>query len=229
MKLKKKRTKLILQDDIFKIKEGDNFYTRRQSKNMSDKEFLKKDIVFPLIKRNKLRPKRVAEIGSCDGFRLAAIHKEFKSECVGFEPSVKAIQTGRKKYPFIRFKRSLASRLIFQDAYFDLVIVSFVLHWIDRRTLLQSVAEIDRILIDKGVLVLSDFFVPYPQRRFYHHLPENNVWTYKQNYWEIFLATNLYELVDFCTNMDLYINNQDDVLRFACLLKKDIRSLYKVE
>jgi hypothetical protein len=30
-----------------------------------------------------------------------------------------------------------------------------------------------------------------PQRVRYHHLPDQDVWTYKQNYGEIFLSSNL--------------------------------------
>lgn len=45
---------------------------------------------------------------------------------------------------------------------------------------------------DMGYLVIGDFHLPYPQRIAYHHLPEGNVWTYKQEYEAVFLASQTY-------------------------------------
>src|SRR5262249_32600907 len=83
------------------------------------------------------------------------------------------------------------------QARFDLVIVNFVFHWVDRSTLLRSVAEIDRVLPDGGFLLIGDFYPLLPQRVRYHHLPEQDVWTSKQNYGDIFLSSNLYEMIAF--------------------------------
>jgi ubiquinone/menaquinone biosynthesis C-methylase UbiE len=112
------------------------------------------------------------------------------------EPSREAIQDGQAQFPSVQFLRGTASELpLDAQARFDVVIVNFVLHWVDRSTLLRSVAEIDRVLADGGFLVIGDFYPSLPQRVRYHHLPEQDVWTYKQNYSDIFLASNLYETI----------------------------------
>jgi ubiquinone/menaquinone biosynthesis C-methylase UbiE len=112
------------------------------------------------------------------------------------EPSRQAIQDGQAQFPDVEFLRGTASELpVGAQAGFDLIIVNFVLHWVDRSTLLRSVAEIDRVLADGGFLVIGDFCPSLPQRVRYHHLPEQEVWTYKQNYGDIFLASNLYEMI----------------------------------
>lgn len=46
-----------------------------------------------------------------------------------------------------------------------------------------------------GYLVLSDFLPDFNQRRWYHHLPDKKVYTYKQDYPAIFLASGLYKEV----------------------------------
>ena len=72
------------------------------------------------------------------------------------------------------------------------VIASFVLHWVDRALLLRSLAEIDRILAPGGLLVVADFLPDVASRVAYHHLPDDDLWTYKQNYPELFMTTALY-------------------------------------
>lgn len=98
------------------------------------------------------------------------------------------------RYPFIEFIQGLASAIPLKEA-FDLIIVNFVFHWMDRSSLLRSVAEIDRLLEDKGFLIIGDFFPSGQLRVPYHHLPNQQVYTYKQNYAAPFLTSGLYRLV----------------------------------
>jgi SAM-dependent methyltransferase len=110
------------------------------------------------------------------------------------EISADAIGDGRKRYPDIEFLSGLACDLPVETGrQLDLVIISFVLHWIDRSTLLRSVAEIDRVVRPLGHLVIADFLRAAPERVDYHHLPGADVWTYKQDYAEVFVASSLYE------------------------------------
>jgi hypothetical protein len=89
------------------------------------------------------------------------------------------------------------------DGQFDLVIVNYVLHWIDRSTLAWSICAIDGFVRDGGLLLLGDFLPDCQQRRRYHHMPEECVYTYKQNYSEIFTSLGLYkELARFTYNHD---------------------------
>jgi len=82
---------------------------------------------------------------------------------------------------------------------FDLIIVNFVFHWIDRTNLLRSVAEIDRLLVDGGFLIIGDFFPSNLTKVRYHHLDDEKVYTYKQNYAGIFTASGLYHPVCLIT------------------------------
>ena len=80
------------------------------------------------------------------------------------------------------------------DAY-DLVIATFVFHWIDRKSLLASAAEVDRVLKAGGYLIIGDFAPFTPKKVRYHHRPDVEVYTYKQDYAALFLATAGYVTV----------------------------------
>ncbi len=155
------------------------------------------DIPLRLVKKIKPRPRQVLEVGASNGFRLAEIQKRYQSRVTALEPSAQAIADGRKRFPKIRFVKGVGHKLPFTDGAFDLVIVYFVFHWIDRRNLLKTASELDRVLKPGGHLILGDFLPASPARIRYHHLRNKEVFTYVQNYPALFLASNLYSLQNF--------------------------------
>ncbi|SHE67708.1 class I SAM-dependent methyltransferase [Flavisolibacter ginsengisoli] len=75
------------------------------------------------------------------------------------EPSKEAIAYGETHYPNVHFLNATADDMNkFGDESFDVVIVGFVFYVIKRRLLLKSISEIDRVLKDKGYLIIMDFF-----------------------------------------------------------------------
>ena len=180
-------------EQIFGESEGDRWFKRsRLSLGQFDAG---KDWPLKLIELYNLRPRKVLEVGGANGSRLAAIHTSYNPDkLVVVEPSKEAIKEGQGRYPFIHFVRGLAFAMPLEET-FDLIIVNFVFHWIGRDKLLRSVAEIDRLLEDKGFLIIGDFFPSNQLKVPYHHLPNHGVYTYKQNYAAPFLASGLYRLV----------------------------------
>jgi SAM-dependent methyltransferase len=186
----------VLQDRLFGESEGDRWFERnRQALNAFDAAT---DPPIRLISLYAIVPERVLEIGAANGFRLAAIHERTGAEAVVVEPSAQAVLNGKASFPFITFIRGTASSVPLRDP-FDLVIVNFVFHWIDRRSLLRSVAEMDRLVRDGGYLLIGDFLPANQLQVPYHHLEGEKVYTYKQNYAELFLASGLYHSVSFLT------------------------------
>jgi SAM-dependent methyltransferase len=176
--------------------EGDRWFERNQmALNSFDAAA---DLPVKLIELYNLRPERVVEIGAANGFRLAAIRGRTGADVVAVEPSARAILNGKASFPFVAFVRGAASAVPLRES-FDLVIVNFVFHWIDRANLLRSVAEVDRLVQDGGFLIIGDFhpanFLQVP----YHHLKNENVRTYKQNYAATFIASGLYHPVCLLT------------------------------
>jgi SAM-dependent methyltransferase len=185
------------QGQIFTRSEGDQWFKR--NKSTLDRLDPETDLPLKIIELNRLQPRSVLEVGAANGFRLAAISERYGAKAVAVEPSADAVNDGKVKFPSVQFVRGEISAIPLRQS-FDLVIINFVFHWVDRTRLLRSIAEIDRVLENGGFLIISDFYPSYPTKVRYHHLPESSdVFTYKQNYSEPFLASGLYQLVHLLT------------------------------
>jgi SAM-dependent methyltransferase len=215
------------QDQVFATFEGDKWFERnRDALECFDPEA---DLPLKLMELYHLRPCSVLEIGAANGFRLAAVSQRYGARVVAVEPSVKAILDGKAKYPSVEFVRGVAYAIPLRDV-FDLVILNFVFHWLDRVNLLRSVAEIDRVLLDGGFLMLGDFLPSNLVRVPYHHLPGKGVYTYKQNYAATFLASGLYHPVCLMTSKHsskaLIGEVTEDERIGVWLLRKVLKELY---
>jgi len=184
------------QDQIFAVSEGDNWFNR--NKHALDQFDSKTDLPLKLIETYQLHPRNVLEVGAANGARLAVISKNYNARVVAVEPSRAAIIDGKSRYSHIEYIRAGASAIPLKEC-FDLIIVNFVFHWIDRASILRSMAEIDRLLMDRGHLIIGDFCPSNLTKVRYHHLLHNEVFTYKQNYAATFLASGLYHSVCLMT------------------------------
>ena len=185
-----------VQDQIFAAFEGDRWFER--NKDALERFDPETDFPLKLMELYRLRPRNVLEVGAANGYRLAAISQRHDARVVAVEPSVEAIRDGETRFPDVEFVRGVAYAVPLQEL-FDLIIVNFVFHWIDRTNLLRSVAEIDRLLVDSGFLIIGDFFPSNRTKVRYHHLADEEVYTYKQNYAATFLASGLYHPVCLIT------------------------------
>jgi len=184
------------QEKIFAAFEGDKWFERnRDALEQFDPEA---DFPLKLMELYRLRPHSVLEVGAANGVRLAAISERCGARVVAVELSVKAILDGKTRFPCVEFVQGVAYAIPLQEL-FDLIIVNFVFHWIDRSTLLRSAAEIDRLLVDCDFLIIGDFHPSNLIKVRYHHLAEQEVYTYKQNYAATFLASGLYHPVCLIT------------------------------
>jgi ubiquinone/menaquinone biosynthesis C-methylase UbiE len=213
------------QDNVF-LKEGDRWFKRNQG---IEDQFVTKELI-KYLSRGKIKPKNILDIGCSFGFTLGKIQEIFtKAKLNGLEPSKEAIAYGKKVNSSIKFNKGLAHDLsMYKDNEFDLVIVSFVFHWIDRSMLLKSVGEIDRILSDKGNLIIQDFDPDIVSKVKYHHLPKKNVFTFKQKYWDMFLESKIYNKI---FSKELSFNNPNRSKgnnRYQLMvLEKDLEKNYK--
>ena len=218
------------QKDAFLEYEADSYFARNQSilKDYSPE----KDSVLKTIQDYRYIPKRVLEIGCNAGYRLNGL-KTIYSECqvYGIEPSIDAIEYGKNNYQNISLIQGMADDLsIFEDGFFDLVIIGFVLYVVDRNILLKTISEIDRVLADKGILLNIDFYAQTPSVNAYSHIDSMKAYTYKQNYDEIFLASRLYQCIDkrSFSHVDKQFNISDDYYNKYNIttMKKDLNAGY---
>ena len=73
--------------------------------------------------------------------------------------------------------------------------MNFVFHWVPREKLFSAFSEVDRLVADGGYLLVGDFNPDEPTRTKYHHLPKEEIYTYKQDYAETFVKSALYRAV----------------------------------
>jgi ubiquinone/menaquinone biosynthesis C-methylase UbiE len=218
------------QTAVFWQTEADAWY-RRMQVNYTDEERVAFDPVLRTLALVPLRPHNVLEVGAANGYRLHAIREKYASHCTAVDPSQQAVADGRRRYPDVRFLRGIADRMPdLADGEFDLVIVHSVLSWVDRSRLLRSVAEVDRVLSDGGFLIVGDFYPAAPERVRYHHRPEEEIWTFKQDYPSIWLASGMYEMVSDLaldhTTMQVNATVESQHRFRVCLLRKTLSGRY---
>jgi ubiquinone/menaquinone biosynthesis C-methylase UbiE len=183
---------MVSQGHIFESGEGDRWFERnRASLDQFDPAT---DVVMRVVEDAQLSPRSAAELGAANGVRIAAIAARYGCRAVAVDVSPMAVDEGRRKFHDVEFHVAPMDRLPLDES-FELIVVNFVLHWIERPLLMRTVSEIDRVLADGGHLVIGDFLPDGPTRTPYHHLPDQVVWTYKQDYAAVFLSSGLYRLV----------------------------------
>ena len=217
------------QKQIFKQGEGDAWFRRNQEQLIDFSE--NTDHILSLIDEYQLGTKMVLEVGCASGYRLDAIRRKWGAKVYGVEPSKEAVEFGENEYSLANLNIGTADDLSqFGDNLFDLIIVNVVFHWIDGPLLLKAVAEIDRVLINKGHLIIGDFDPNSPLRNPYHHLEGQKVFTYKQDYAKIFLSSAFYHLVHKVTvhhqNKELQTDVDANDRWSYSLIRKDLSNAY---
>jgi SAM-dependent methyltransferase len=234
----------VIQDEVFLASEGDAWFTRNR-----DKLEIEGKLDWPTTLIEELAENRsggasgdevagssvpaiaaVLELGCATGWRLEGIRKRLNIRCVGVDASRQAIEYGRSAYPDVEFHQGTLAAVPLDET-FDVVILQAVLHWVDRSRLAASVAEIDRLVRDGGFLSVGDFLPDFQQRRTYHHLPEQEIYTYKQDYARIFESLGTYRAIRRVTfevnDARLPLAASDPDNRKSCtILHKSLQGFY---
>ncbi len=219
------------QKNAFIQYEADSWFERNKDYLANYKP--ETDKVIDLIKKYELKPSSVLEIGCSGGYRLNGVHTTFSNcKAHGIEPSQKAIDFGKKKFPNIHFTQGTADNLsMYADNSMDIVIVGFVFYVIDRQIIFKVISEIDRVLKNGGQLIIIDFFSEAALKTQYEYIKDFSAYSFKQNYDEIFTASKLYYLLDKSTidhTSKEYNASNDYYNKYSIsMLKKDIIASYK--
>lgn len=219
------------QKEAFLSYEANAWFERNKNHMMNYSA--EEDRIINVIRDYGIYPKNILEVGSSAGYRLHAMKKVFAAETVvGIEPSLDAIKYGTENYPSVDFIHGTIDDVqTLCDSSFDLIIVGFVFYVIDRRLLLKSISEIDRLLSDGGILIIIDFFTERAIMKNYHHIRDFSAYSFKQNYNEIFQSSQMYHLIDKSTydhvNMNLDATGDFQDLVSITMLRKDINASYR--
>lgn len=220
------------QKDIFIREEADAWFDRNfEVINNFDSN---QDPVISLIKKYQIFFNSCLEVGCSAGHRLNGIANLYpESNLYGIDPSMKAINYGKKKYSNLHLSNHTVDNLsIYEDEKFDVIIIGFLFYVLDRKLLLKAISEIDRVLKNEGYILFVDFNAVKPVRVKYHHIKHVDAYSYKQSYENIFTSTNLYHLLEKNTishdgkfkfdSSSNYMNQYS-----VSLLKKDIHFAYE--
>lgn len=169
---------------IWLKEEADRYYLRNR-----DHMYPRKDLIIEILEFIRFLPHRVLEIGAANGWRLEAIRKKWGAEVWAVEPSEKAIEEGSRLFPKVNFRHGIVEEVDLEGS-FDLVIVSFVFHWIDRNNLYFVTSRIDRWVEEGGLLIIGDFGYPGFFKRPYHH--REGLYTWKMDYGTFFFSSGKY-------------------------------------
>ena len=180
------------QKKIFLQSEGDQWFER----NFADKpkQERERDQALTILNRLGTPFGDVLEVGCSDGWRLEELRQRFGSHCTGIEPSLKAVEAGRQRYPDIALEVGTADSLAFAAQSFDLLIAGFCLCLCDRKDLFTIAAEFDRVLRPGGTLLITEFLPPIPYRNEWAHVP--GMHCYKMDYAGMFTWNPQYSLYE---------------------------------
>lgn len=188
-KMVNQQNKTGLQKDVFLADEADQWFERNKLALSPDRS----DNVVEAISAAGIRPRSVLEIGCANGWRLNRLHQLFGAACVGVDPSSKAITQGIETFPGLDLRVGSADELPGDAGEYDLVIFGFCFYLIDPILHFRCVAEADRVLLDNGFLVISDFLAPIPYHNVYSH--REGVRSFKLDFSRYFLAHPAYNLI----------------------------------
>lgn len=208
-----------MQKNIFVSSEGDNWYDRNKNSYINKS----KNKIVKSIKDIEYNPKKVLEIGCSDGYLLKLINLEFKSECYGIDPSAKAIEEGSLKYQNVNLFVGTADKLDFENSYFDIIIIGFCLYLCDRQDLFKIAYEVDRCLCNNGIIIIKDFYPPFPYKNEYIHF--DNIYSFKMDYSRMFLWNpNYYEIYKkvFTHDKNLSLEIPNERINISILKKNEI-------
>ena len=126
------------QDRIFAQSEGDAWYRRNSSQLAADRPDVLLDLVSALPEQSRTGIRSICDVGCSNGDRLARFAGALPAATTlcGFDASAEATREGKVQFPGLDLRQGLADTPPFSGP-FDLMIVSFVLHWIDRSRLVS--------------------------------------------------------------------------------------------
>ncbi|MFT5080697.1 MAG: SAM-dependent methyltransferase [Planctomycetota bacterium] len=188
--------------------EGDQWFQRNREKLLGfDAD---QDLAIGLLRKHGLAPKRALEVGAANGYRLAALRDEYLCEVRGSDASAMAVADGRERYG-VELTCQAAEDFSNLGGC-DLLLLHFILHWVDRELLPALTKSVCDVVQTGGYLLLADFAPDRDEDVPYHHLPPGSAMTYKRDYAAHFVNTGCFRVVE-CMHADHRTGHKIDLAR----------------
>lgn len=201
------------QKEIFLAGEGDNWFERNSKAEATHEAEIK---LLPYLQ--EINPKKVLEIGCGTGVRLDFLSKHMPNcSFWGIDPAKKATQNEHANYCVLQ---ATADELPFKNQQFDIVLVGFCLTYCDVEDFFKIASEIDRVLNNKGILVIIDFEPPFEYQNSYAY--REGMWTTKMQFRNMFCwhpSYTLSEIFPFSHESDHFHPDPNERLSVSIIHK----------
>jgi len=193
------------QEDIFNSGEADAWFTRNKDAILTKTR--EQDITYQYLQKliPEIKAKNIIEIGCSNGFRLNWFAEDFGLDCFGLEPSKRAVDDGQKRYHSTDKLNLVSANMdqnfwetsftqLFKENSVDVILFGFCFYLMSPELYFLITSKIDKILKENGVVVIFDFD-SVPQRRLYQHYKEEEVWSHKMDFSQLFTCHPMYKLI----------------------------------
>ena len=214
------------QSEIFLSAEGDAWFLRNRDHlestkiNNIDVDFICNSL-FPF----KGGITNILEIGCGSGTKIANLAEFFNASGFGLDPSHMAIDSAKESAkdnrPELNFAVGLATDLPYSDQIFDLVFFGFCLYLVPPSETYKTLMEADRVVKNGGFIAILDF--DYGSRKVNPYRHAEGVFSYKNNYSQIFTSSGYYSLVNkwsFSHSGKYFTSDRDERISIEILHKE---------
>ena len=219
-------TKKSTQGEIFLASEGDAWFMRNRgyadNHNSVPPDL---DFIFKSLAPFSNQINRALEIGCSSGEKITQISEYFGAIGYGIDPSNMAIKEAIEKSKSLKtemnFNVGLASDLPYEDGLFDFVFFGFCLYLVPPSEVFMAVQEANRVLKKGGYLAILDFDYGLPRTNSYKHAED--VYTYKNNYSQIFMFGGHFSLISkwsFTHTNSFFTSDRDERISIEVLFKE---------
>lgn len=161
--------------------------------------------VIQAIKKNKIRPKKLLEIGCSTGFVLEKINKLTNAKCYGIDASRQAIKDGKKLFKRIKLFHGIIEKSKLKNDKFDLIILGFFLFLMPPNKILNLFNIVDSMLKNNGKVIIYDMHNIGFKKKIYKH--NKNLSTFRWDFKNVFLSLPYYKLIH--KKIDRYKKSND--------------------
>jgi SAM-dependent methyltransferase len=223
-------TSSINQEDVFLDSEADAWFSRN-AESAIEPAAPDQRVLTALRQVDLPSVGMLLDVGGASGKIAEAFRLQHPSwQCRVVEPSAEAIAAGTKAFPSLEFSQgSIAQSQGMPWTEQDVVIVSGVFCWVDRRLMSRAVCNVDMAVKPGGKLLISDFDPPFLRANPYKHHP--GLYTYKQDYAEIFRQLGTYQMLyrvseSMASHSASDVNDSYDCQWVTTVLQKDLHGRY---
>lgn len=143
------------------------------------------DPVLEAIDKYGLAPHDVLEVGCANGWRLKILEEKWGCNVFGIDPCIKTHWPNK-------LMKGTARKLPCPNSTFDTVIYGWCLYLADPDDYFKIAMEGDRVLADRGLIIVYDFHADYPYKTPYKH--KEGLFSHHYDFAKLWLSHPAYSL-----------------------------------